>query len=339
MRIASVIIEGFVNSIYRSFIPMQALAERGHAVHVEERNQVVRPERFEQFDVVCFWRCFHDPMPLFARRLRQAGVPIVWDNDDDLTSIARDNPGFRRMGGLNGQRAKTSMVKMMRMADIVTAPSINLADRFHEMSGAETRVLENYIPTHFAHSTVHSRRSVTIGWLAGQEHRSDLEQLRLRRTFTDLLEAHDHVSVVTIGLNVGVEHPHYRHVPALPYPELPRLLADFDIGIAPLADTPFNRPRSNVKLKEYSVIGVPWLASPIGPYADMGEAEGGMLVADDRWFEALSALANDPGRRRTLATAAKRWGSTQRIAQHVDKWEAVLHEAIEHAQRSRAAAR
>src|SRR5207302_1085104 len=83
----------------------------------------------------------------------------------------------------------------------------------------------------------------------------------------------------------------YRHDPYLPFAELPRRLSRWDIGIAPLADIPFNLARSDIKLKEYAASELPWLASPVGPYAGHGEAQGGRLVPDDGWFEALNQEA------------------------------------------------
>lgn len=331
MQIASLVIEGFPNSIYRSFIPMEALALRGHGVHVEERNDVRRPERFEEFDVVCFWRCFHEPMQLLARRLSRAGVAMVWDNDDDLAAIPRGVPAYQNIGGLRGRRAMAEMTRMMRTADVVTVPSESLAERYREASGVEPRVIENYLPTKFVRPRFLPRRGVTIGWLAGLEHRADYNQLRLREPFLELLRRHPDVRIVSIGLNLALGHPRYEGLPITAYGDLPKLLAQFDVGIAPLADIPFNRSRSNIKLKEYSAIGVPWLASPIGPYAGMGPEQGGELVADDGWFEALSRLVGDADRRSRLAQRARAWARGETIADHVEEWERTLEDAIDRA--------
>ena len=43
MRIASLVPERTIESIYRSIVPMQALAHRGHSVHVEERDEIRDP--------------------------------------------------------------------------------------------------------------------------------------------------------------------------------------------------------------------------------------------------------------------------------------------------------
>src|SRR5207249_1565318 len=74
--------------------------------------------------------------------------------------------------------------------------------------------------------------------------------------------------------------------------ELPHRIGSFDIGLAPLADLPGNRARSDIKVKEYAASGVPWLASPVGPYVQLGEEQGGRLVPDDLWFEALDRLVS-----------------------------------------------
>jgi hypothetical protein len=131
--------------------------------------------------------------------------------------------------------------------------------------------------------------------------------------------------------------PRYRHIARVRFDELAEQVAPFDIGIAPIADIAFNRARSNVKLKEYAVVGVPWLASPVGPYVGMGEQQGGRLVPDDGWYEALERLVLKERERRKLAKRAARWGSGQTVSRNVGHWEAALSEAVERA-RSRALA-
>ena len=109
----------------------------------------------------------------------------------------------------------------------------------------------------------------------------------------------------------------YTHVPAVPFHDLGSIAAGFDIGIAPLADIPCNRCRSNVKLKEYSIGGTPWLASPIGAYAELGEREGGRLVAPERWVAELTRPIRNARKRRKLGRRAERWGKLQLMHQNM----------------------
>src|ERR1044071_7101978 len=116
-----------------------------------------------------------------------------------------------------------------------------------------------------------------------------------------LLERHDGVRVVALGVNMRLRSEHrYAHNDGVKFEELIATESEFDIGLAPLRDTAFNRARSNVKLKEYAAAGAMWLASPVGPYRGMGEEQGGLLVPDDEWLATLEALLDDDERRRTL---------------------------------------
>jgi glycosyltransferase involved in cell wall biosynthesis len=101
----------------------------------------------------------------------------------------------------------------------------------------------------------------------------------------------------------------------------------FDIGIAPIADLPGNRARSDIKVKEYAASGVPWLASPVGPYVGLGEPEGGRLVPDDGWFEALDRLVSRRRERKRLGRRGERWAKGQTIDAGADRWESVFLDA------------
>ncbi|HXE45230.1 MAG TPA: glycosyltransferase [Conexibacter sp.] len=332
MRIASLVPEGIVNAIYRSLIPMQALAHRGHTVHVEERNELRDARPLLDFDVVHFVRFCHPPMERLARHLKASGVPIVWDNDDDLLAAPRGNPNYRERRGLVGRDIARAMTTMMRLADVVTTPSAALAASYRERSGCDARVLENCLPPTFQPL---GRRGdgdrVTVGWVAGAEHQRDVERLRLRELLEALLAQHEHVAVTSIGVNLGLRSERYQHAANVPYGKLPQAIGTFDVAIAPLADIPFNRGRSNVKLKEYAAVGVPWLASPIGPYAGMGEQHGGRLVADDDWADALSTLVTDRAARAQLARRGMTWAREQTIEHHVEGWERAFEDAVAHA--------
>jgi glycosyltransferase involved in cell wall biosynthesis len=95
-----------------------------------------------------------------------------------------------------------------------------------------------------------------------------------------------------------------------------------------LTDTLFNRGRSNVKAREYAAAGVPWLASPVGSYRELGKDQGGRLVADDAWFEALGELIRAPAERAKMRRRGLKWAKRETIWRMSGVWEQTFLDAI-----------
>jgi glycosyltransferase involved in cell wall biosynthesis len=86
-----------------------------------------------------------------------------------------------------------------------------------------------------------------------------------------------------------------------------RVFADFDIGVMPLEDTPYNRGKEAFKLKEYMAAGLPVVCSPIGhnlSVVDEGRTGFFATTADD-WELALTKLIVDPELRVALGAAGR----------------------------------
>ncbi|HEX7291647.1 MAG TPA: hypothetical protein VF250_11030 [Conexibacter sp.] len=337
MHVVALAVEGTAGAAYRAELPMRALGEAGHRAEFMLWDMRTEPPPFEalrQADVVHMWRLFRGPARQLARALREAGVAVVFDNDDDMTRVPKGSPAYREMKAAREQVA-AELSAMLRLADLVTTTGAELAGRLRRLGG-DVRVVENYVESGFVRerTAAHPPDGVTIGWIAGQEHRGDLKDLRLRRTLATLLEQQPDVSLISVGVDLGVPSDRYRHLEHVPFPQLPDTIARFDLAIAPIADVSFNRVRSNIKLKEYAAGGVPWLASPIGPYRGLGEEQGGRLVPDHGWSDALSDLVADGAARATLAEQAAAWGRTQTVVRNVGEWEAVFAEAAERAGRT-----
>ena len=134
----------------------------------------------------------------------------------------------------------------------------------------------------------------------------------------ELLDIHEDLRVESVGpIDLRLPTERYSLTEALPFDQLPGRIAGFDIAIAPLVDKIGNDTRSDIKLKEYAIAGVPWLASPLGPYREHGEEHGGRLVADDDWFDALDELICDGKLRKKLAKKRHEVGArTDARAQH-----------------------
>lgn len=338
MRIAAVANPGGINSSYRVYEPMGALLRRGHEVHGNRAGEpVFQPARLLAADVVQIHRYVNREAQAVVTRLRDAGVGVVWDNDDDLTNVPRGNPNHAALGGVNRRMLVKLVAEMVRAVDVVTTPSAHMAEQFDAAGARDVRVIENYLPVAFPGAAGVRHDGIVVVWLAALEHQIDYEGLRLRPVLERLLDRHADLRIVSIGLGLGLRHDRYEHVKRVEFPALPRALAAADVGIAPLVDVAWNRARSNVKLKEYAAAGLPWLASPVGAYRGMGEQQGGRLVADDAWEAALDALIADRRARRKLAKRAAKWAKGQTIAAHVGAWEAALSDAAERGRARRAA--
>jgi glycosyltransferase involved in cell wall biosynthesis len=330
MRIAFLCNPESPNGWYRAIGPMLALARRGHEIRQAEllRGEL-RPERVRGCDVLLVHRRHDEEVLKLVRYAKEAGMAVVWDNDDDETALPKGHPMYRDYGGVAGERVRSAVRKVVQLADVVTTPSPLLAERFGDLGASRVELIENYVPDELlaARSRPHGRQ-VVIGWLAGTEHYMDIERVPIRDALQRLLDAHPDVRVVSIGAGLGLNGERYEHTSGIPFRELPARMVEFDVGLAVIADIPFNRARSNVKLKEYAALGIPWLASPIGPYAGMGEKQGGQLVPDDGWYAALERLVLKPRDRGKLAKRAAKWGRTQTVGANAGTWETTLAGAV-----------
>ncbi|MBB4661620.1 glycosyltransferase [Conexibacter arvalis] len=332
MRIAYISDPDGVNSNYRAYQPMATLMGQGHHVSYNRRGEpLFRLSEIVQSDVVHIHRYRGGEMQRLVDQLRERGVGIVWDNDDDLTNVPRSNPKYAKYSGARGAAVARAIGSIVRAADVVTTPSERLAASFRASGADDVRVIENYLPDAFPGTASVRHDGVVVAWLAGLEHQVDYQSLRLRETLDRLLDAHADLRISSIGLGLGLESDRYEHVKQIDFFEIPKFLSRADIGIAPLVDIPWNQARSNVKLKEYGAAGLAWLASPVGGYLGMGEREGGHLVPDDGWHAALDRLITHARERRKLAKRASKWAKGQTIGKQIAAWEKAYLDASERA--------
>jgi glycosyltransferase involved in cell wall biosynthesis len=91
--------------------------------------------------------------------------------------------------------------------------------------------------------------------------------------------------------------------------------SDFDIGIAPLEDTEFNRGKSCIKYYEYAAIGTPTLASNVEPYKSECTYLADNTTKD--WYNKLEKLIVDKKFREELAKKQYNWVKENRSIEKV----------------------
>jgi hypothetical protein len=331
MRLGAVAQDG-ANGYYRLLLPLMAMRERGHEiVNVEQEYKRV-------IDIAplrgCDYVHIHRPALLYddgevVTKLMEAGVVVGFDEDDNVLDmpegmeVTTDQPWLPR-----ARRNFELLLEHVHRVALVTTPSEHLADRFEAAGAKNVHVVDNYLPGAYSRVEPQGHHGFVIGWHAGREHLIDAEALQLAPMLERLLDKHPDVRVETINIDLGMRHERYRREEALPLDALTRRLADFDVGIVPLADIPFNRGRSNVKAREYAAAGVPWLASPVGAYEDLGSEQGGQLVEADGWFDALDRIIRSRRERSKQAKRAKAWAKQETIWSMAPLWERLFRDAI-----------
>lgn len=329
MRIAVYASGAETGSHYRAFEPMLALGRRGHQVWINDSDDRLPPGA--QTDVALIARYAGADARTLVKQLRQAGAAVVWDLDD---SVHQGNASKR--SSRNVQRMQADVRAMLQLADVVTTTNEELAEEHRALGARCVHAIANHLGDHYAGLERRPHDGLVLGWAAWSDHQTDWQRLGLHETVCRLLDAHPALRVESVGLvNLELPPERYTRTDAVPFAQLARELTRFDIGIAPIVDTPFNRARSDIKVKEYAAAGAAWLASPIGPYAGLGEREGGRLVPDDGWYEGIDALVSKPRLHRKLAKRGRRWAAEQLLAKNVQPWETALMEAVERARSRR----
>jgi glycosyltransferase involved in cell wall biosynthesis len=86
-----------------------------------------------------------------------------------------------------------------------------------------------------------------------------------------------------------------------------RQLADFDIGVAPLADDPWSRGKCGYKMLQYGAAAMPIITSPVGANRRIGEALGAALPqSTNDWLDHLLQLVSAPANERLKLGRASR---------------------------------
>lgn len=173
------------------------------------------------------------------------------------------------------------------------------------------------------------KRQPIIGWLGATPWRSmDLEQLA--GFFDDYIEKRDltfhhagHIAWAPPAFSrLGIQNKKRLSVsPMVPLYELPNVYANFDIGIVPLNDIPFNRAKSYIKGLEYAAAGIPFVASALPEYEYLSERGIGRVATTPKeWMRSFDELLDFDMRQDESIHNREILDSEFTIESHAQQW-------------------
>jgi glycosyltransferase involved in cell wall biosynthesis len=311
---------------YRCAVPGMELGELGHQAQLI--NTMEYPD-LSHCDVLVLQRPSNRNKLKAAIVARKRGIKLVVDLDDDLWSIAHSNPAHE--GWNTGERLMI-IEECLRLADVVTTTTPELRELLLKFND-NVVVLPNMIP----HQHWPSERfvrvpdgKIVIGWAGSPTHYEDLELLA--GSLETILDRNENVEVKLCGTNVFPfrEHPRISTIPPAKVEDYHAVPEQFDIAIAPIKDTRFNRCKSDLKVIEFSAIGLPIVASDVAPYhRSIEHGVNGYLAKNAKdWIKYLERLVRDGELRRTMGDNARAFAETRMMHNNVLLWERAY--GIEH---------
>ena len=256
--------------------------------------------------------------------------PMVLDLDD-ATYVSYTSPTYGRVGKFLKWFSKTD--DLIRWATLVTCGNRAIAD-YVSSKGATARVIPTVVNTNIFRPPTHANDGeLVLGWIGTH---STLPYLRsIFPVLEKLAERHSfRLKVVGSGMadlavrGVQVENLQWN---------LEREVDDFqsiDIGLYPIDVSLYSGKwaagKSGFKAIQYMAVGVPYVATPVGASAEIGEPGQTHLFAssDDEWYLALESLISDSETRRRMGAAGRRHVTEHyKLSKHADKLADALREA------------
>lgn len=308
------------------------------AVVDQELKLVVDVTVPDDADVMVFQRITNTFMAQAIPYIQAKGIAVVVDFDDDLSRVHQANPAFKALQASNLQRGISDHSWKVAegaadLATLVTVSTPALLKRYARRTPGV--VIHNVVPDEFFNVKHHD--SDEIGWGAQlSTHSNDAPMLgnsidRLQR---------DGARFATIGDTTGIRsalhlrRDFHEYGPAS-LEDWPFILTQFGVGIAPLAETEFNRAKSWLKPLELSSVGVPPVMSPRAEYREIHRLGVGLLAGSPKeWYEILRRLSRDPIERQELGAKSREAVRHLTFGQQYEKWTDAWEQAYELQQES-----
>lgn len=330
---------------YRCRLPGSALEAKGHNVIFSEGVDLNRdplPGSITEDDIrscdVLVGQRIGKPGPskLWQSLARAPGRShlMVYELDDDVFALCEDltNPNHVFWPDLI-----VDVVKNLACADVVTVSTAPLAEVVSRFTNAPVYAIPNAIGQSLIDSALEPRvKPNTLGWSGSPTHDGDWSHANTTRWVERWLtnKVGEGWRLATIGVPPAPVEQLFRASAAeweiIPpnrdiaiYYSLLRM--NFDIGLAPLAPTRFNASKSDLRLLELAALGIPWIASNVGPYGRRQECQGGAYVSRPReWWSRLRWLAENSDARDAMSAAGQAWARTRTVERVLPLWESAF---------------
>lgn len=305
---------------HRLYAPFLRLSEKEN-VHVVSHNEAMSltDAQLKEFDAVVYNRTISQYVYAedAIKRLKRLGLKLICDVDDSLKLDPSNATtgifvrGTKAPLNYGGQRFIESQINSMKLADEIWVSTEYLYDEIKGYN-SECHIIKNAIDKNSPHFKANQPEYSTarFGWISFAGNRSkDVEEITTALSIMYNTDE-DFVFIWTgfIGreadykiekkLTNNYQKGSERYIPAQPYMKMDEYAVtygNFNVSVAPLADTYWNRCKSDLKILEAEAKGMPIIVSDVEPYKYIRDGVDGFICRKPKdWVRAMKTFINEP---------------------------------------------
>lgn len=310
-------------------IPPMVNNDRFVSLDLDDNPDPDNPNLCNNYDMIVLQRQPEKDINRLIQACGELGIKVCFDLDDAALSIPPSNPNYMVWGRDKRQiermakayirsgnipkylRGKTpkevadkaprilrGVLDNLRIADIVTVTTPTLKDEYAAYNN-HIHILPNQMNLeHWSNlEPIPHPDEVWIGWAGGWTHRQDLEMIV--SPIANIIKRFPQTRLVIVGFEQAKEII-FDSIPEDKVITFPwhsdvkgyhNYVASFDIALAPSYPIRFNKAKSDIRVMEACLCGVPVVGSDT-TYGNTIRESGGGLVAKSRgkWFAHLKRL-------------------------------------------------
>lgn len=321
----------FINGCDYNSLPHPPRYRIKHQIEQLESNNVTCDEVFyldldinliKSYRVFVFFRTpLNDTIKMFIETAKQLNKTIVYDIDDLVIDTKFTNLiGYVQRLSLEEKESYDEYVKKMQGTLLLCDFALTTTERL-------ASELKNYAPKVYINRNTASEKMIAlsedaysrtqkdknrvkIGYFSGSiTHNDDFEMIK--HTIFEIMEKYQNVELHVFGYldlinddnDLGNRIITHEFVD---WQNLPYLVSEMDINIAPLVNNIFNEAKSENKWMEAALVRVPTIASNLGAFKRMiKHGKTGLLCTDNsEWYENLERLIVDEDYRISIGVQA-----------------------------------
>jgi glycosyltransferase involved in cell wall biosynthesis len=252
-------------------------------------------------DIVMIRRTANTQTYIFQKILKERGVKVLFDIDDALFLPSSNIFGIKIRPGT------FFLEKILRNSDYVLTNGHFLLHYVREFN-KKSCIIHDPIDTELfsPEKKIKNTKKIVIGWQgSARSHRRNLAMLinplkRIGKEYRNIkfkiisYLGDENVKKMFNPLEKYIEID-YGAKNWVPLRSFAKIIYDFDILVAPLEDTPWNRGKSALRVGIGMALGIPVIASPVGEqkYVVRHGVNGFLARNEEEWYTYLKMLIED----------------------------------------------